>query len=116
MTYQVTGPLAVLTVCGALDHNTGAVFQRHIDAIFDGEAPAALVADVSGVDFCDSSGLAAFLALHRRLAAMGGQLSLVGVGGRVARLLEITKLDRLFRLYPTLDEARASVGGQRSPL
>jgi anti-sigma B factor antagonist len=115
VTYEVTGALGVLTLWGALDHNTGSLFQRHVDAVFAGGPPEALIVDVSGVDFCDSSGLAAFLALHRRLAGLGSRLSLVGVDGRVARLLEITKLDRLFHLYPTLDEARASLSGGIHP-
>ncbi|MEO3809226.1 STAS domain-containing protein [Sphaerisporangium sp. B11E5] len=102
----------VLTVRGDLDHGSFAAFQQHINDLFTEPSPSAVIIDVSGVDFCDSSGVAALLACHRHLARQGGELVLVGADGRVARLLEITNLVQLFRLYPTLEQAQVFLADQ----
>lgn len=51
-----------------------------------------LVLDLAGLEFCDSAGLGAIVGLRRRVVSAGGTLTLTGVGGQVARLLEYTGL------------------------
>ncbi len=57
----------------------------------------AMTIDLSAVDFMDSSGLAVLVSIHKRLAGQGG-LDLVGLGPRLRRLFELTRLDQVFRL------------------
>lgn len=49
--------------------------------------------DVSGVNFIDSSGLAAFVHAHKTLTAAGGRLALAHPSRPVQRLLSLTGLD-----------------------
>ncbi|GAA2867328.1 STAS domain-containing protein [Streptosporangium fragile] len=51
-----------------------------------------LILDVSGLRFCDSTGLWTMLDFRRRADAAGGCLRLAGVGGVLERLLTITGL------------------------
>ena len=57
-----------------------------------------LVVDLSEVGFIDSSGLAALLDARGRLAADGGMLILRRPSRCVVRLLDITHLQRAFRI------------------
>lgn len=55
-----------------------------------------LIIDLDQVEFCDSSGLSAFLIAERKMREHGGRVSLINVREKVAGLLKISKLDRVF--------------------
>jgi anti-sigma B factor antagonist len=50
--------------------------------------------DLSEVSMLDHAGFDVLVDAHHRFLAAGGTLVLTGVGGRIARLLELTGLDR----------------------
>jgi anti-sigma B factor antagonist len=56
-----------------------------------------IVADFSGVRFCDAAGLGALVGVNNRVADRGGSLRLTGVRPAQRRILQITRLDALFR-------------------
>ena len=57
----------------------------------------------------DCAGLDVLVEAHNQFLAAGGALIMTGVGGRIARLLEITALDRtLFTVARTSDGEAAS--------
>ncbi|CUS79499.1 anti-anti-sigma factor [Candidatus Kryptobacter tengchongensis] len=64
-----------------------------------------LIIDLSQVEYCDSSGLSSLLLCERRMRENNGETILVGVGDKVLNLLKIVKLDSLFQIYPTVEEA-----------
>jgi anti-sigma B factor antagonist len=57
-----------------------------------------LVIDVSGLDFCDSTGLGTILGGLRRMREGGGELTITGARGVVLRLLQITGIDTIVPL------------------
>jgi len=69
--------------------------------------PGTLVADMTRTWFCDSSGLHALLAAHKRAQAEGGELLLVIPGTAVLRIFAITGIDRMIPNFTSLDEALA---------
>lgn len=58
-----------------------------------------LVVDLAEVDFCDSSGLSALLIADRKMKEHGGKVQLRHVGKKVASLLKISMLDRVFDMH-----------------
>jgi anti-sigma B factor antagonist len=71
------------------------------------DGPGTLVADMTRTLFCDSSGLHALLAAHKRAQAEGGELLLVIPNPAVLRIFAITAIDRMIRNFTSLDEALA---------
>lgn len=67
---------------------------------------AELVVDLAAVEFCDSSGLSALLIADRKMKEHGGRVRLVNVHTKVAALLRISMLDRVFEI----EEARPAAG------
>jgi len=55
-----------------------------------------LVIDLGEVEFCDSSGLSALLIAERKMREHGGLVRLSNVHTKVASLLKISMLDRVF--------------------
>jgi anti-anti-sigma factor len=65
-----------------------------------------LIVDCKRLTYISSYGLGVLGRLHKKLAAKGGDVKLANVSGAVPRLLSITHIDRIFDIYPTLEEAR----------
>ena len=55
-----------------------------------------LVIDLAEVEFCDSSGLSALLIADRKMKEHGGSVKLIHVHKKVAGLIKISMLDRVF--------------------
>lgn len=68
------------------------------------ERPAALIVDLSDVEFLASAGMAA-LVEGKRVAAADTELVVVAEGPATSRPLVITGLTELITVYPTLADA-----------
>jgi anti-sigma B factor antagonist len=95
LTVQPIGD-GVVRVRGELDIRTCDELERVVGAEADRGGPVVL--DLSELTFCDSTGLAGLVRLHRRAAGAGGRIVLRDPVPRVRNLLELTGLDRLFPL------------------
>ena len=71
------------------------------------------VVDMSHTQFCDTAGIHALVAAHRRARAEGGQVLLVIGGAAVRRLLSITGLDRVIPHFSSLEHALAQTPAAR---
>ena len=71
------------------------------------ESGKQLVVDLSGVSFIDSSGLGALLSGYKNANLRSGWFVLAGLQPRVQSMFELTRLHRVFEIFPTVDAARA---------
>jgi anti-anti-sigma factor len=98
---------AVVEIAGEIDvHTVGELRTVLLDLA--GEGHRHVVADFSGVRFCDAAGLGALVAVNNHLAESGGTLRLVGVRPAQRRILKITGLDRLFQARDGAGDGRVT--------
>ncbi len=71
------------------------------------DRPAHVIVDMSGVAFCDSTGMNVLLSSLRRARERGGQLELAAPRAAVRKILQVTGLDSVFTV---LDESVAASG------
>lgn len=95
----------VLTIRGELDIAATAALRDQI-AIALKNTTTPVIIELSGVSFCDASGLALLVGARRR--AKPHRLTLAAPRRNVHKLLRITGLDRAFTVHPTLTAARLS--------
>jgi anti-anti-sigma factor len=88
------GDRTVLFVTGEIDMQTAPALRAKVDEL--DVAHRTLVLDLDGVGFVDSSGLGALLGVKKQQERAGGRLLLARVPPAVARIIEITKMDRVF--------------------
>lgn len=69
------------------------------------EGVPALILDLSGVKYVDSSGLSAILTGHRLWKDAGSFIVAGELQPMVKKLIEISRLDSIIRLAPTVNEA-----------
>ena len=92
----------VVSVAGELDIATADQAYSYITEVIDGRA-APVTVDLSGVTFCDASGLGALARLARHARAAGRQFMLTSARPSVLKIMRITGLDRAFpELHPPL--------------
>jgi anti-sigma B factor antagonist len=68
-----------------------------------------VVLDLKGMDFVNSSGLSILIGGVSTMKSAGGSLTFANASEKIAGLITITKLDQLFRLFPSIDAAVASI-------
>jgi anti-sigma B factor antagonist len=104
----------VVTVTGELDVYTAPDLRKALgDASQDGAMD--VVVDLLNVPFVDSVGLGVLVESSKSLKVKGGVLRIVCDDRRIARILEITGLDRVLVLHPTLRDALESLDGHGRP-
>ncbi|MFC4061613.1 STAS domain-containing protein [Planomonospora corallina] len=104
---------AVIAIAGDLDKVSAPQLDRVVTDVLE-SGHVHLIADVSRLEFCDSTGVWLLLSGLRRAFEAGGWLRLAGVRGFLERLLELTRLKEAFPTDPTVDEALTHVPDRRS--
>jgi anti-sigma B factor antagonist len=101
---QVTGEVAVLRLYGFLNAHTAPSLKQQITSLIENGAHK-LVVDLTGIEFIDSSGLAALVSGLKLTRAEGGSLAVAGAKPNVEEVFKLTLLDRVFQLYTDLESA-----------
>ncbi len=99
------GGHAVVTATGELDLYTAPRLQAALAGLLREEVTRVVV-DLSGVEFCDSTGMNVLLSAMKRLKEQGGALELAAPRPAVQRILQVTGLDTVFtvtKAAPVLD-------------
>jgi anti-anti-sigma factor len=106
--YEVSwaGGLPVVVTPGEIDASNAAEFRQSLLSCANGSNPT-LVVDMSGTEFCDSTGLHQLVRARARATAAGGEVRLVIQTAAVLRLFAIMGVDRMFPVFATLAEAVA---------
>ncbi|MFD3731728.1 STAS domain-containing protein [Streptomyces sp. NPDC058632] len=92
-----TGP--VLEIIGELDHTT-ATQLRDLLTTLTLQPGQRLILDLSGMEFCDSSGITALIVARNHAHAAHADIALAAVPAHTLRVLRIVGLDQVFRLHP----------------
>jgi anti-sigma B factor antagonist len=95
---------AVVTTPEEIDiANAGLLRQALISATASGQP--VIVVDMSGTEFCDSTGLNVLVRALGQAEEAGAELRLVMGGTGVQRVLTVTGVVGMFRIYETLGQA-----------
>ncbi len=90
----------IVSVTGELDIATAEQAYSYISEVIDGR-PAPVTVDLSGLTFCDASGLGALTRIARHARQKGRQLMLTSARPSLLKIMRITGLDRVFpELHP----------------
>ncbi|CAM5675402.1 hypothetical protein SAVIM338S_07157 [Streptomyces avidinii] len=91
----------LIRVTGEMDMDRAKEFRAQLDAaIAAAPATADVTLDLSGMTFCDSSGLNVLLQARLHAEERGHALRLAGPGRQMLNLLEMTGANALFPIDP----------------
>ncbi|MEV6285374.1 STAS domain-containing protein [Kribbella sp. NPDC051770] len=102
------GPHPLVRLSGDVDAESAPALTETLRAVLTTIGTKPLVLDLTEVEFMDSSGLGVLIGAHQQAAVQGGALILANPHPRVAKVLRITKLHKVFTVTETVEEALAS--------
>jgi anti-sigma B factor antagonist len=79
-------------------------FTDHINKLI-ASGKNRLVLELSGLKYMNSSGLNVLVNILTKARTAGGDVSVCNLSKKVSELLVVTKLDTIFNVLPTVDEA-----------
>ncbi|MCX6343996.1 MAG: STAS domain-containing protein [Armatimonadetes bacterium] len=97
----------VLEIKGEIDVYTAPQFKEAIDGVLS-RGQKRLIINMAGVTYMDSSGFGALLSATKRLRPVGGTVSLVQCNNAIDRILKTTRLDSVFHMFDSVDDAVAA--------
>lgn len=104
------GEAVVVRVVGrALDAHEAGPFKDSVAALIEAGRER-LVVNLKQVELLDSTGLGAVVTCRKKLGPRGN-IVLCCVDARVLNVLRLTRLDRVFKIFPSEDAAVAAVSG-----
>jgi anti-sigma B factor antagonist len=69
------------------------------------ESAATMILDFTGVPYLDSSGLGSLVSAYTSCQKSGRRVALTGINQRVLKVFEITKVEPIFLMFPTVSDA-----------
>jgi anti-sigma B factor antagonist len=108
-TEQLNAEAYVISLSGEVDLYTAPEFKQQLLEVI-GQGGKEVVVDFSNTTFIDSTTLGVLVGGVKRLRTNDGRLSLVCSDRNITKIFEITGLDKVFDIYPSRDEAIASLG------
>lgn len=100
--------VTIIELAGEIDIATVSLLAKALDdAVRHGRGP--VVVDAHELTYIDSAGLQTLLSTHRKLVETGRSLSIVGCHGIFHKLMKITRFDEHFTMYPTIEDALATL-------
>jgi anti-sigma B factor antagonist len=98
-TENIDGILVLKPCDPIIDASSAADFKSQLVAWIE-EGNARILLDLSFIAFIDSSGLGAIISLLKLLSGKG-DICLCSIGDQVMSLFKLTRMDRIFRIYPS---------------
>jgi anti-sigma B factor antagonist len=98
----------VLSLRGPLTASNGPTFQN---AMRREEPAQTVILDLSDVPYIDSAGLGLLVSAHVSRQKAGRRMVLSGINPRVRRLFEITRVNDLFLIFSSAQEAVTALQG-----
>jgi len=92
------GDHAIVTASGEIDLYTAPRLHSELAAVIGNGGPTRVIVDMSGVEFCDSTGMNVLLSCLRQARERGGELELAAPRPAVLKILQVTGLDSVFTI------------------
>jgi anti-sigma B factor antagonist len=108
------GPVIVMELPERLNGAEGKTFQRDLQPLIEVDRPR-LVLDCSRVQYMDSVGIEMLLHCMDEVMKRDGDLKLAALSPSSAAILELMRVDRLFEVFESADEAARSFHAVATP-
>ena len=99
---------SILAIKGEVDLHASPALRAELHTLAKEKAPI-VVADLSGVQYIDSSGLATLVEYVRDSKPFGGKIALFGLQPKVKMVFELVRLNELFTIADSKESALAAV-------
>jgi anti-sigma B factor antagonist len=104
---SISGPVIVIQLPNEMNQLGARTFLHEMALLVESDRPR-IVLDCSEVRSIDSAGVESLLHCMEEAMKRNGDLKLASVSPSLEVMLELMRVDRLFEVFPTADEATRS--------
>ena len=106
MKYQIIPheKAVILQLSGEIDSVASPILRELLDS-FVQQGKVRVVIDFSEVSLINSSGLGTLVGAHLNFQRENGVIKLAGSNPRIARIVEVTRINRALEMYPNVEDA-----------
>lgn len=103
--FEEKGETLIIYLPGELDHHMAGVIRNETDSLFVCRRIRDVIFDYTNTHFMDSSGIGLVMGRYREVRYLKGDVYIVGINDKVARILDISGLYRVARRCKNVEAA-----------
>lgn len=107
---KVNGIL-IFSITGQIRISTQTECKEFFDKIIEEYNTKTIILDMSGVGYINSAGIGMIVECFRKFKDNGGRVVLCSLVSDIAKLFEITRLNRFIEIYPDEETALHNLAG-----
>ena len=92
-----------------LDEPTIQAIAEQLFSLVDDQQQRKLLLNFTNVEYMSSAALGKLINLHKKLTGVKGKMAMCNVIPQIYEVFAITKLDKIFKIFPDEDQAMAYV-------
>ncbi len=100
--------ITVIEVAGEVDVYTATELREALNEVID-NGQNHIIVNMQNVKYMDSSGFGTLLSAMKRVRPIGGSVNLVRCNNAIERMLKITRLNTVFQMHGSLEEALSEI-------
>jgi anti-sigma B factor antagonist len=93
-----------------LDEQNIQIIGEQLFDLVDNQAKKKILLNFGNVEFLSSAALGKLITLNKKVQQAGGKLVMCKIAKEILEVFEITKLDKLFKIYPDEQKALSAFG------
>ncbi len=110
--FEENGETLIIYLPSELDHHMAGVIREKTESLFICKKIRDVIFDYTNTHFMDSSGIGLVMGRYREVRYLKGDVYIVGVNDKVARILDISGLYRVARRCRDVEEALRDIKGK----
>ncbi|HHY82350.1 MAG TPA: anti-sigma F factor antagonist [Clostridiales bacterium] len=104
--------ILIVRLEGELDHHHAEEIRKSLDELLEDSSIRHLILDLRNLNFMDSSGIGVFIGRYKTISKRGGQVCITNVNPQLARILDVSGLYRILKVYNTVEQAVDGIRGE----
>ena len=106
------GDIMIVGLEGELDHHHASDVREALDLVLEDISIRHLILNLRNLQFMDSSGIGVFIGRYKTIKKRGGQVCITNINPRLSKILEMSGLYRILKVYDTNEEAIDGIRGE----
>lgn len=95
----------IVSITGEIDAESVKSMRMKIDVEYEESGAKDIIFDMERVNFMDSTGVGMIIGRCKKIAPLGGRVKLFGCSGVVKRIVELSGLGKIVKIYENENSA-----------
>jgi stage II sporulation protein AA (anti-sigma F factor antagonist) len=108
---KIINGVLIIAIKGQIRISTQSEFREFFNRLVEENSSSSVILNMAGIGSINSAGIGMIVDSFRKFRENGGRLVLCSLMTDIAKLFEVTKLDRFIDIYPSEEDAILKING-----